>query len=117
MIAELADGREFNLPDDMDTETAGSLVRALLAAEKAMKEANDKMARMEERMTEMQIKMMAAPAVTESSDDGMELAAINRLADTMNKGFDRMQKAILADRILVRDEMGEQTRSRAVVNK
>lgn len=109
MIAELADGRSFELPDDMNPASISGIVRALLAAEKSAADALAKCERMQERMDAMQSKM------DDSQHDSAELAELQKLHALMSEGFARMTQATLADRVLVADETGERTRSRAVM--
>lgn len=93
MKAELSDGRKLDFPDSMSEEQVGRIVRAMLAAENAAKKAQADVDKLRGEL--------------KSRDDAL-LTAIN-------DGFTKMVKAQLADRMMVPDDYGELTRSRAII--
>lgn len=107
MIAKLPDGRELDLPDALTDDQVDSIVRAILTAERTAKDAN-------ERVTALEARIGKPTAPAPVKDDTEMLAAINSLRAAFTEGFDRMIKAQLADTVLVRDQDGEQTRSRKI---
>ena len=114
MILELDDGRELNLPDEMDEETARQLGKMILALEKRAQEAEDRARSLEVQFAQLKNEVRA-PAV-ESSDDEAVIAAINAMRREIAAGLAKSAALAAADRVIVYDSLGA-PRSRIVMNK
>jgi len=110
MILELTDGRELQLPDEMPDETARMLGKLILRLEKRTQEAEAVVETLQAEIAALRDR----PAPEAPAPDTSVAEAMAELRADLNRGFTQMIRAQLADRILVPDEFGEMTRSRAV---
>ena len=104
MIAELPGGRELRFPDSMSEDDVGKIVRMVLNAESRADEALEAVRAVQTRLDAV----LAAP----KGETGV-VAALTAMRADLDAGFKRVVDAQLADRVLVRDEAGEPTASRA----
>jgi hypothetical protein len=112
VILELGDGRELQFPDDMPDETARQLKRLILTLEERAAAAESQARTLQDEMAAMR-QTFAQTEVSRQSDNGVS-DGIEAMRAEMGRGFDRVVKAALADRVLVFDDFGEPRRSRAV---
>ena len=107
MILQLTDGREITMPECIEDETARRFKRAFESAEQNMGRA--KAAAL----------LKAAQDVFIEARDGERAQAPDGGSGTsaVVAELRRVRAAILADRVLVADEIGEMTRSKAVLSE
>lgn len=100
MRVELADGRSFRFPDDMDETQIDRFVQALLAAEKSAADAQARVADLHA--------VVSAQKPTEFPPDTSPaiVAAIDQMRREMTAALARVAALTAADRILVEDELG-----------
>lgn len=110
MILELGEGREIKLPDDTDEETARQIGRLILVTERRAAAAEARADRLEAEIATLRqrVDAFAAPR-----DDGV-LAAVADMPARLASLLERVAAAAEADRVLVKDEFGEATRSKIV---
>ena len=111
MILELGDGREVKLPDEMADESARLLKRLILGAEERAQVAEHSVRLLRDEMAALRQQMDAV--VLQVPDTGAA-AAVTALQEELRQGVARIVEASLADRLLVKDEVGNAVRSRAV---
>lgn len=112
MIVELEDGREFKLPDDTEEAKVDELVKALLRSESAAAAATA-------HCQALQAEVASLRKLVESSQQRkLDLApleiALGAVRGAVEAAGDRVEKAVLADTMLLADESGEYNRSRKV---
>lgn len=124
MILELGDGREIQLPDEMEDEQARQLKGFILGAEERAKIAEKserlhreemvgmrkELAGMRDEMKSMRAMKPAPQAAAPVADDGLAAARHKEMLDAL----ERLTAAVYADRVLLPDEYGEGARSRVV---
>ena len=113
MILELGDGRELKLPDAMEDETARQLKMFILALEERARAAEARVMLLVAEIAALRAGFSAL--ATKPHDSVAIVQAIGRMIDTQNDNTRRTISAVLADRVMVPDSMGEMTRSKAVL--
>lgn len=112
MILELGDGREVKLPDEMNDESARLLKRLILGAEERARVAEGEVRLLRDEMTALRAHVASVAGAQQ--DHRAIVMAIGQMHSGLAEGLGRVTAAARADRMMVRDEMGEMTRSRAV---
>ena len=97
MLVQLADGRSFGFPDDMDDVQVDRFIQALLAAERTAAEAKREVA---------DIRMLLAAQKPAPDHSAAVVAAIQEMRRELAAGLDRVAAICAADRILIEDELG-----------
>ena len=97
MLVQLADGRSFGFPDDMDDVQVDRFIQALLAAEKSAADAQARVADLHAVVSAQKSAPDTSPAV---------VAAIDAMRREMAEGLARIAAISAADRVLVEDELG-----------
>lgn len=97
MLVQLADGRSFGFPDDMDEVQVDRFIQALLAAEKSAADA-------QRRVADLHAVVSAQKPPADNS--AAVVAAIQEMRRELAAGLDRVAAICAADRILIEDELG-----------
>lgn len=108
MIVELADGREFRLPDDSEETKVDELVKALLRAESTAAAALATAQALQAEVASLRKQVEAHPG-NEGTVEYLDL-----IHTAIKDGSAAMVRAQLADTVLLADEYGEMTRSKKV---
>jgi len=115
MILELSNGRELKLPDEMDDDTARMIGKLILTLEKRAEDAENDVKALRGEMAALRDEVQARPVAEPQEKDTSEADAIRALRADLNKGIKQLIQAQLADRVMMADEFGEMTKSRAVL--
>lgn len=117
-IAELHDGREFRFPDSMSDSQVDGFVKALIAAENSAARARAEVQALSAKLDAILSAPSkgAAPVInTQMVDVTPVIVELRQMRADLNSGIASMVSAQLADTVLVRDEFGDQTRSKKVL--
>lgn len=112
MILELGDGREVTLPDQMNDETARQLKRLILGAEEHARAAESHARTLSDEM--VALRAHVASIAGAQQDHRAIVMAIGQMHEGLTQSLGQVSAAARADRMMVRDEFGDMTRSRAV---
>lgn len=109
MILEFGDGRELNLPDDMEDETARQLKAFILALEDRARVAEN-----DARALRADVAAMRNEVVALMSRATLTADALKLLQDAITQSAAQIVAATKADREIVDETTGERIRSRAI---
>jgi hypothetical protein len=110
MIVELADGREFRVPDNTEEAKVDELVKALLAAES---KASAALATVQ--AVQAEVAALRKQVEGRTLDTSALQACVAGVEGAVLRVGSQIEKAVMADTMLVADTTGEYNRSRKVM--